>query len=391
MNLILRPRLRVNALRIAVWAFALLLLTTAPDSSLLKASALSSACKVDLSFLGKGIGGPLTHLIEFVDDNTLAVAIVVHNPGSPKLVRRGNFEENSAFFLRAALLNANTGQVLKQADWPTGFPRHSALITAVNSELLVLLGNRVALYGDNLELLKQLQLPGSNRDVWVGRASRSGKNALFIENAGLKPATWAWVDATHLRVLRVWRSVPPQPGGQGTPISDHYITFTQCLPPGGRPPCKLKVQSLDGNSVRKVAGIDLHHGSPEFVADNVLFVHGWSGDISIVNLVKHRAIRHRSPGFFGDDFGSAVSAPGAARFVVPVFSREFGLEYLYIFDGPSAHLRVLSIHGMPSVEPVRLFTVFPRGFALSPDGKLLAVIENFRTLLVFRLPPLKGH
>jgi hypothetical protein len=381
---------QVNMPRMAVRALAVLILVAAPDRYPVNASTLTPACKVHLSFPGKVVGPPLSHSLQFANDATLAVAIVVHNPEPPRLVRPGEFGENSAFFLRAALLNANTGQILKQADWPTDYPRHSELLAAVNSKLLVLLGNRVALYSGNLELLKQLQLPGNNREVWVGRASPSGRSALFIEDAGLKPTTWAWVDANHLRVLRVWKSVPPQPGGQGTPISDGYITFMQCLPPGGRPPCSLKIRSLDGSSVRAVRGIDLHHGSPEFVADNLLLAHGWSGDISILNLVKHRVIRHLSPGFFGDNFGSAVSAPGADRFVVPVLSREFGLEYLYIFDGPSARLSVLRIRGLSSLawRPGR-FRRSSNWLALSSNGRLLAAMENYCTLLIFRLPPPK--
>lgn len=372
--------------RTALSALTILILAALPERYAVNASTITPACKVNLSFIGKVVERPLNHSIRFINNTTLAVAIVVHNPEPPRLVRPGEFDENSAFLLHAALLNANTGLVLKQAAWPTNYPRHSGLLAAVNSKLLVLLGNRVAIYSDNLELLRQLQLPGNAREVWVGRTSPSGRSALFIEDAGLKPSRWALIDTNRLRVLRVWNSVPPQPGGLGTPVSDEYITFMRCLPPGGRPPCSLKIRSLDSGSVWVVGGIDLHHGSPEFVADNLLVTRDWSGDISIFNLANHRVIRRLSPGFFGDNFGPAVSAAGADRFVVPVFSQAFGLEFLYVLDGAFANLRVLGIHGMPSVGHVRFDTVSPRDFALSPDGKLLAVLEHFSTLLVFRLP-----
>lgn len=386
-----RRLLQAGLLRIAARVCAFLFLLTADNGFSSKVPVLSPERQIDLSFLGKVVEPPLNRLVEFVDQDTLAVAFVVHNPRPPKLVRRGEFDENSAFSVHVALLNAHSGQTLIQADWPTDFPRHSGIVAATNSGLLVLLGNRVALYSDNLKLQEQVQLPGNDREVWVGRASPSGRNALFIQDAGLKPATWAWVNATQLRVLRIWRNVPPEPGGQGSPVSDRYITYIRCLPPGGRPPCTLTAQALNGEMLRRVGGINLRYGPPEFVGDSLILVRGWPGDISIVNLAKKHVIRRRSPGFIGSVLGLPASAPDVSRFVVPAFSRDHVLQYLDVFDGPTAHLHVFRVPGLPPAGHSPWLVTLPSGVSLAPDGRLLAVMENFHTLLIFKLPPPEGH
>lgn len=386
----LRLLLQAGHRRMTAWTLVFLCLVVAADGFSSKATHLRPERQIDLSFLGKVAVPPLNHLIEFVDEDTIAVAVVVHNPRHPELVRRGEFDEYSAFFLHAALLDANSGQILKQDCWPTDYPRHSGFLAAFNSDLLVLRGNLVALYSNKLELQNRLTLPGDGSRVWIGRASPSGRNALFIEDAGLKPAMWIWVDATRLRVLRIWKAVPRQPGGFGSPISDKYITFTKCLPPGGVPPCKLTVRPVDGNPARTVADLSPRYGPPQFVSGNLLFAHRLLGGISITNLARQREVRRYDAGI-GKVYGPAVSAPEAARFVVPVFGQTLQLEHLYIFDGPLAHLRVLRVDGLASSKWTRLFEIFPTGFAISPDGMLLATMMNFKTLLIFRLPPPQAH
>ncbi len=381
--------LRANARRVSLWASLFFLLMAALEVFPLNGVTLGPAREVDLSSLGQGITPPLPHLLQFVNDSTLAVGLVVYNAGTPKLVRRGEARERSAFFLHTALVDASTGRVLRWAEWPTESLRHSGLVATPGSKLVVLLGDRVALYSDSLELMRRLKLPGPKGSVWLPSASPSGRSVLFVRAGGRKPSTWAWVDADRLRVVHVWSAVPPQP--QALPISDDYITFARCHPAGGRLPCRLIVRPLDGNSVQAVAGISLSYGSPEFVADNLLFALGWPhGGISIINLPKHRVLFRGSRGP-GQVFGSAVSAPDAARFVVPALDGGPGLDYLYVFDGPSARLRTLRIRGVSSLAWPWWFAVSSSWLALSPDGRLLAVMENFKTVLIFRLPPPEGH
>lgn len=377
--------------RITALACAFLFILAADNGFSSAASTLSPERGIDLSFLGKIVEPPLNRVVQFVDNDTVAVAIAVHNDGPPKLVRRGELGERSAFVLHTALLDANTGRILKETKWPTDFPRHSGLLSAMNSQLLVLLGNRVALSGGDLELLKQLQLPGNDSEVWVGRASPTGKNALFIEDIGRKPTTWVWVDLTQLRVLRVWKMVPPEPGGRGSPISDGYLTYIRCLPPGGVPPCTLIAQPLNDEPVRRIGGLNLRYGPPEFVDKNLVLVHGWSGDTSVVNLAKKKVIRSLGPGFIAPIFAPPASATNVLRFVIPAFNRDHELEYFDVFDGPTARLRVFRVRGLPPPGRLPWFGSFLWGVSLSPDGKLLAVVENFKSLLIFRLPPPQAH
>ncbi|HEV2248224.1 MAG TPA: hypothetical protein VGW37_16370 [Terriglobia bacterium] len=379
---------------------AVLLAAAAAQAPAASAAAISPAVQVDLSPLGQGImPGELLPLLQFTGNSTLAVAFVVQNPRteSPKLLRRGEVAEQPRFLLQAALIDADTGAVLKRAKWPTNRLRHSGLVTALGSEVVVLLGDRVALFDDNLELIKQLQLPHGSEWGWRAYASPSGRNILFVSVSRRKQerSAWLWVDASRLQVVREWSKSPFE--SLDVSISDSQIFFVDCSRGlHDARACELLAQPLQSDSPRRVAIVDwssVGNLNPRFVAENLLFLATDYG-ISIYDLRGSGAI-FQSP---ADRLGPvvfAVAAPAqqADRFVVPVLHPEgaaLKLESLDIFDGPHpAHPREVGMRRGPSLFWLRWLTpgLWPFWFALSPDGKLLAVMQSFKTLLIFSLPP----
>lgn len=379
--------------RIIAWVCAFLLILTADTGFSSAAPALSPEREIDLSSLGKGGVFPLARLILFVNNNTVAVAMIAQNPESPNLAHRGEPGENPPYLLRSALFDASTGRVLQQARWPAENLYRSGLIAAPDSNLLVLLGSRVALYNDKLELIKQLQLPRGGEHGWLASVSPSGRNVLFQEDTSdwMGPSTWVWVDAVNLRILHVWNNVVRQ---ELEPISDDYMTSAPCFPRATLLPCKLLVWSLRTGPVRRLSGISYSSKTPEFVDENLLYA-AMGGSYSIVDVQKERGVLRRDLGPLNMDFAAPLRAADTGRFTIPLLSiheRGSGLRYLYVLDSPTAHKRVVKLRGLSSMAwRAGWFPQSSNWLALSPDGRLLAVMENFKTLLIFKLPPPQGH
>ena len=388
-------RLRLKAInhRMFFCVLAILLLVAAAGWSPLNAAALSPTCKIDLSLLGKGGIFPLARLIEFVGNNKIAVAMIANNPGSPNLVHRGDSGESSPYLLHSALFDANTGRVLKQARWPAENLYRSGLIAAPDSKLLVLLGNRVVLFNDDLEPVKHLRLPRGGEHGWLASASPTGRNVLFQEDTSAwpGPSTWVWVDAENLRIVKLWKNVNRQ---MPEAISDDYMTYAPCFPWPTGLPCKLSVRSLRTGAVRELSDISYTPKTPEFVSENLLYT-AMGGSFSIIDVQKQRGAFHRVLGSLSMDLASPVRAAGSTRFIVPLLSIHQGgtdLRRLFVFDGPTAHRTVVRLRGLSTTAlKSGWFPGSSNWLALSADGQLLAIMQDFRTLLIYRLPPPSGQ
>lgn len=389
-----RFRLKAFTYRKFFWTLAILLLVAVIEGRPINAMTLRPTCKINLSFLGKGGVFPLARLIEFVNNSTLAVAMIAHNPGSPNLVHRGEPGANPPYFLHSALFDAHTGGVLKRARWPSENLYRSGLIAVPDSKLLVLLGDRVVLFNDDLEQIKQLRLPRGGEHGWLASASPTGRNVLFQEDTSdwPGPSTWVWVDAENLSIRHVWKNVVRQ--GPAA-ISDDYMTFAVSLPKASGLPCKLLIWSLHTGPVERLSGVRYTAKTPEFVGENLLFALV-GGNWSIVNLQQHGHASRRNLGPFDMlSFASPVRAAGSARFVIPLIFEDQGgseLQRLYVYDSATARRRVVKLHGLSSMAwRLGWFPFSSNWLALSPDGRLLAIMKNFKTVLIYRLPPAESQ
>ncbi len=379
-----------RACRVMLWVGVPLLMAAA-EAGGVSAGTLWPAVQVALTPVGRRFTNqPFLPLLRFVNGTTVAAAFIAHNGVArpPVLPHRGE----AVALLYVSVFDANTGDALNTIELPTDDPHYSGLLAGTDSELLVKLGDRVALYDGDLCLIKEVRLPGPEGSVWQASASPTGRNVLLADR-GPRRSTWVWLDARTLRVVRTWRV--DQPYAAALRISDDYITFAPCRPSRNRLPCKLTVWPLDGGPAGSIGGIGYVEGGPSFASNTLLFAPGWPPPgFSVIDLRKRRPIFEQPPPASSAVFGPPVPAANAARFVVPGFPsvRWQRLTWLNILDGPSARLRIVSVRGVPYTLP-RWWSYAWSSFwlALSPDGKLLAVMPNFKTLLIYKLPPPKRH
>lgn len=358
-----------------------------------RASKLDPVVRIDSGSLSGDAAGFLYHLlplVQFVGNDTLAVGLVSHRLGPLNLVRRGVVNRQSPYVLRVALFDAATGRLRRQAEWPTNSALHSGLVPGPGSRLLVLLGNSVRLYSEGLQLLGQLDLPGPEGSVWLPRASPSGRHVLFISDSGAQAArTWAWVETDPLRLLWAWSSERILP--TVTSASDGFVAFRECRVVAGALPCRLIALSLSTGSASQLASMG--YGGVAFVAANLLLSHGMDrADFSIIDVRKRRVVYDDRLWQGGQmTLGSPVIASGGGRYLFPVLNAVGTLEYLYVSMRPPDHLRALRVRERAPVNYPLWFLTSSRWLALSPDGTLLAVMPNFQTVLIYKLPPPKHH
>lgn len=391
----MKPNIRLIVLLLL--GGAVLFIATSTQRPAVRAEALRPVHQVNLSPLGQGVEPGVLPLLQFSGNTTLVVAFVVgnHTAGLPKLLRRGAMTMQSRFLLQVAVIDAKTGVVLRRTEWPANRLRHSGLVFAQGSRLVLLMGDRIALCNDNLELTKQLGLPHASEWGWRAYASFSGQNILFVSVSRRKQerCTWVWVDACHFRVVREWSMSPFE--SRGVSISDSRVVFEDTSPrPRAVRTRKLLMQPLEGGTAQPVLRArysSIHYLYPRFVTANLLFFTTGDG-MSVLDLLGSRTIFRRVEAPRGPIFGLAAPAKHAARFVVPLLDRDalgMRLDYIDIFDGHyPAHPREVKVVGGPPLAWPAWFASapWPTWLALSPDGRLLAVMENFKTLLLFSLP-----
>lgn len=369
----------------------LLATAVARPARAIRTSPLHPVLRVDLSPLGAHIGRPwLYRLLRFVDDRTLAVAFVARNPRPPALVRRGEPPGPGPFLLKVALISVAKGEIVHQVAWPTR-SAHSGLLAAPGSDVVALVGNWVWLFNRRLQPVGKLELPRLSEAGWLARVSPSGRNALLIQDTGPDPGTWAWLDAASLHLERVWSMVKPSP--PDVFISDDYIAFRNCEGGVPRLPCTLVVQGRRDGRIVFAKGTVYGEGF-HFVSDSVLFTRLLPlppVGFSVILLGVGRAKMRSEPSLNGFVAGSPAAAPQANRFVVPVLDDALQPEYLYLFDGRFPHWRALRIGRIKGFNWPWAVATSPRWLALSPDGTLLAVMPNFETVLIYKLPPPKHH
>jgi hypothetical protein len=346
-----------------------------------KASTGKLVCRVDLEGLGQEANVPsLGRTLQFLDDTTVAVALLVRNSNAPRLLRRGEEGLRSPYFLSVALVGVTTGRILEQARWPTNSPSYSGLLAARGSEVLVQCGNQVRLYGKNLELVRQLTLPPGPGFFWENHVSPTGATALFVHfNSFKRPSTWAWIDTRKMLVLHLWRDLETG----NVAVSDNAVAMANhCFSGVIAMPCSVLVRSFAqrvGYRIRPAAS------EPEFVNSETLFIRGrLHRSASVVNLARRKVVWYRGPTPEREFIGPALPATDGDRFVVPILADD-EITYLYLFRAPftkpdTVNIPYISLAGKPG-EGERA----QRVLALSPSGTRLAVLEDFKTLEIFDL------
>jgi hypothetical protein len=329
--------------------------------------------------------GPMTSLW-FLDNNTI-VATFVTREGKPSLSSRDNPDANLPLRLRAVFLDAGTGKITAAQAWPTE-SRFAAIVATADGKFVTETGTTLTLYSSDAKELRKLSLPPIQEGLywsWLAHASPTGRSILFLKPALMTtaPTPWIWVDTDSLQIVRSWEET--QSGWVG--ISDDTIGMTACTISLSHCDPNVEVRAL-ATDWKRIASIQQQREVlPKFVNRDTLFLSG----------VPWRLLRTDGTFVFTESAPSEGDIPlpsaGGQRFVVPFFKLTGAFPSLDI--GGHGVLKTISVYDAPFHERSYKLTVSGPKFnslsahlALSPDGSLLAILQN-ESVYVFQLPPLK--
>lgn len=329
--------------------------------------------------------------LHFVDNSTLAVSIVTLPRNSPKLAVREPSDPSLPMRLQAIFLDAATGKVLATPSWPTP-DRKARIIAARDGKVVTLVENKVTLFGSDLKAMKTLTLPMAMAAV----VSPSEKTILFTAykdsshwsgNPRLtRPedleSLWYWVSFDDLQIFKSWEEPLTGP----ISITNDTVAMVACTYTSVCEP-HLAVRRVD-QGWRNIApakwGAD-----PVFLTNELVLVSKVSDlDGSAVFDLPQEDGRI---GWGRPCYPPCEVAPrSSGRFIFPGWKTTGYLPSLDI-AGHSVLEKLLVYDTRPQLRGFVLdvkdtkIRDFPL-FALSPDGSLLAVV-NEGVIQVLMLPP----
>ena len=332
--------------------------------------------------------GPVTSL-HFKDDNTIVATYVVHEDKSnPKLSNRGE-DQNLPLLLRAIFLDAATGKITTTHDWPSG-SSDAYIVTASGGKIVTLAGDKLTLYGIDLEKVRSVTLPPLRIGWWGAQPSFTGKNMLVetpdMSDPGKHRELRLWVQTDPLEIIHSW---DPQPFGSVSITDDEMLLSTWC----DYADC-LGLELRNVSSDWKVIGPG--YTEPDFVDESTFFLRGdWNQKIpaQLVRTNGEIIFADKRPSEGGVRWGRPVVSSEGKRFVAPGLKGEGGNDFLDI-DGHVV-LKTLLVCDLPVVKQPQVLDVNAPAikdvmqFALSPDGSRLAVL-NKEIMYVFDLPAKEG-
>lgn len=146
----------------------------------------------------------------FTDNNTIvATFVILEGEGNPKVSRRDASDESLPLRLRAVFLDAATGKVTANTDWPSQ-SRYAAIVATHDGKFVAQTGDELTLYSSGLGVLKKLKLPTQQKYDWQAHPSATGKNILFLStkfhflSTELRAGSWLWVETDNLQILHSW-------------------------------------------------------------------------------------------------------------------------------------------------------------------------------------------
>lgn len=337
----------------------------------------------------------------FINNNTIATTFVVRKTGSePQVSNRKGLDNNLPLQLRAIFLDAQTGKVKGNANWPTD-SRRSLIIAVDEGKFVTLRGRNLTLYSPDAVALKDLTLPATDFAGWLWCPSPTGKNILFFSSQFGK-SSLIWINTDTLKVIDSWED---DLNGYLS-ISDKYVATSTCwsgfevksvtyndnggatISPGSKCDSEIKIRSpLTG---WKTIAPGEPHQYPQFVNENMLFVPGKTIGriIGIDGKVLFEQPRiHQSFGCWGS---GVFPVPDGRRFVIPSCELKGAMPTFDI--GGHLALKQVAIYDISS--QMQSYKIDVKGpsiknqmeFAVSPDGSKLAVLNN-EFVEVFQLPP----
>jgi hypothetical protein len=314
----------------------------------------------------------------FIDNDTIVASFVTYEgKENPRLSTRGGSETNVRIYL--IFLDAASGKVTDSTDWPSE-SRNAGIIATRAGKFIIQSGIDLTLYGPDLKLLKNMKLPALAEGDWMPHASPTGRNILFVAT-GRRAVPWLWLETESLQILHSWEDTQ---NGE-IAITDDKIAMVSC---SWSHECEPKVEIRGTTTDWKTIAPGTRRSFPEYVTEDLLFL--------LSN--PSRLIRTDGTVIFVEEtdskscwWGRASPSIGGERFAVPACSLEGAvggldveggavLKTIFLYDRPfNKRTYTLEVHG-PKIVNLSLM-------ALSPDGSLLAVLNN-ESVETFQMPRL---
>jgi hypothetical protein len=310
----------------------------------------------------------LSNPLLFLDSDHLAASFLVANP-KPGLSQREN-PFGSPVLFHTANVDLNTGKAVWTRSWGND-STSEALLLLDGGKLLVQSSYVLSVLGSDLKPLISRRLEYAGDTLAQPFVSTTGRTLYLVQPTNPE-STIAVLDPDELRIQKEY-SVPKVVTFSA---SDHYIAYS--IEEGYFGSMSMRIQALDGEGPH----LSFAHGncygySPTFLSSTTLVVSGGCPNFTFIDLSTKEMWQQKLPKASGTELRTARQA------------NRFAFELVeHHADRPSTPLEV-DVFDMDKRKTIFTLKVNQIGqrfsFALSPDGKKLAVLQS-PIVSVYRLP-----
>jgi hypothetical protein len=336
----------------------------------------------------------IKHPILFLSEKRIAVTFLVRGAKAGLTTHE---HPGASYVIKTAFLDVASGAMEKTKIWSNAAD-HFDLVPAGADQFAVVDRNETTLYSESLEQIAGVKhkvdtvfaegpspnrkmFPDLNYSTWALESSPTGKTLVAIHQGG-SMAMLSHFSADHLQPLGEFT----QSSFLSSATSDEFFAYTEF--DHRRDVSELYIRPLAGSSadVRKV---DVQRCTdPAFIGDGFLLVTGTCSYLLLIDTTGQRAkekILDQNPALRQEAARSGqrmasrpVSSSNGRRFAVTEFQFVKGSSWRD--KGPSSKDVSIVVYDVAGMVPVfslpQTAHVFVLGYALSPDGSLLAVLRD---------------
>jgi hypothetical protein len=304
----------------------------------------------------------------FLDSDHLAASFLVANP-KPGLSERAN-PFGSPVLFHTADIDLATGKATWARSWGND-STSEALLLLDGGKLLVQSGYVLSVLGSDLTPLVSRRLEYSGDTLAQQFVSTTGRTLYLVQPTNPESAI-AILDPDQLRVLKEYAV----PRVVTFSASDEYIAYS--IEEGYFGNMSMRIQALNGEGPElRFSHGDCYGYVPTFLSASTLIVSGGCSNFTFIDLNKKEMWQQKLP---KASWTEVRAARNANRFAYELVDHHE--------DRPSTPLEV-DVFDLDKRKTIFSLKVSKAGqrfsFALSPDGKKLAVLQS-PIVSVYTLP-----
>jgi hypothetical protein len=342
----------------------------------------------------------IEHRVVFLDEKTIAITFLSQNDTIGLTTAQ---QPGAPYVIKSAFVDVASGVIQKTMTWGNATLEFKLAATDAG-QFAVMDRSGITLYSETLEQIAHVKhqsdsvategpppnrkmFPDSNNNYWLLEPSSTGKTLVAVHSGGFTAMVRRY-SATNLELLSEFK----QPSFFSSSASDERFAYTKFDAPGRRI-ATLYIRPLTGD-MSDVHKVDVQNCSaPDFISDELLMVTGTCSYLFLIDTNGRKVAERRLdqtislgplPFRNGQRMASRpVPSRNGQRFAVTEFQLAEGSSWRDI--GPSSKdVRIVvydvagltSVFSLPQTRPVSVL-----GYALSPDGSLLAVLRDNKLTL----------